>query len=110
MTASRSHHHHVYVVELHRDVLYEAGFRRANPRYDGFAPCVYVGMTGLDPARRFQNHKAGVKGNRYVQRFGLRLMPELYECFNPMPFAAARELEADLAEDYRARGWAVWQA
>lgn len=104
------HHHSVYVVELHRDVLYERRFRDANPRYDGFAPCVYVGMTGLSPQQRFANHKAGVRGNRYVQRFGVRLRPDLYEFFNPMPFDAARTLEADLAEDFRARGWAVWQA
>jgi predicted GIY-YIG superfamily endonuclease len=100
----------VYIVELHRDVLYDARFRKANPGYDGFAPCIYVGMTGLDPERRFRNHKAGLKSNRFVERFGLRLRPDLYAFFNPMPYAAACELESDLADDYRAKGWAVWQA
>jgi predicted GIY-YIG superfamily endonuclease len=107
---SRTYRHCVYVVELDRDVLYEPRFRAGNPRYDGFAPCVYVGMTGLSPQLRFQRHKAGIKSNRFVQRYGLRLRPDLYECFNPMPMSAALELEQELAEDFRERGWAVWQA
>ena len=87
-------------MELHRDVLYERRFRDANPRHDGFAPCVYVGMTGLSPERRFANHKAGVRANRYVQRFGLRLRPDLYAFFNPMPYSAACTLEA--------AHWSAW--
>lgn len=109
-TPRQRYHHHVYVVELDHDVWYETRFRDANPGYDGQSPCVYVGMTGLDPVRRFENHKAGIKGNRYVQRYGLRLRPDLYEFFNPMPFSAACTLEAELAEDFRQKGWAVWQA
>jgi hypothetical protein len=46
-------------------------------------PCVYVGMTGLPPGERFQNHKAGVKANRFVRDFGKGLLPELFECFKP---------------------------
>ncbi|MFO1195523.1 MAG: hypothetical protein U1E86_00930 [Burkholderiaceae bacterium] len=103
------HHHSVYVVELHRDVLYERRFRDANPRFDGVSPCVYVGMTGLAPEQRFRNHKRGLKSNRYVERFGLRLLPQVYACFNPMPFRGAAEMEVELAEDLRERGWAVWQ-
>jgi hypothetical protein len=106
---ARSHHHNVYVVELHKDVFHEPRFRRANPGFDKLQPCVYVGMTGLSPEQRFRNHKAGVKGNRFVQRYGLRLMPEVYACFNPMPFGVASELEVGLAQDLRARGWSVWQ-
>jgi hypothetical protein len=42
-----------------------------------------------------------------VKRYGLRLMPELYEYLNPMPFEAAAEMEKDLAEDLRAEGYTV---
>jgi hypothetical protein len=108
--AGSRYHHHVYVVELDRDVWYERRFRDVNPNYDGKSLCVYVGMTGLTPAKRFENHKAGIKGNRYVLRFGLRLRPDIYECFNPMPFGAASIMERELAQDLRAQGWAVWQA
>ena len=36
-----------------------------------------------------------------------RLMPELYEYLNPMPFEAAAQMEKDLAEDLRAEGYTV---
>ena len=52
-------------------------------------PCVYVGMTGLDPDVRFDNHKAGIRSNKYVTRFGMRLMTELFEHLNPMPYGDA---------------------
>jgi hypothetical protein len=52
----------------------------------GGKPCVYVGLTGLDPDVRFDKHKAGIQANRYAQEFGLRLLPELYELYNPLTY------------------------
>jgi hypothetical protein len=43
-------------------------------------------MTGLDPDVRFDKHKAGIQANRYAQEFGLRLLPELYELYNPLTY------------------------
>ena len=43
---ARRWHYSVYVIELSKDVLYEARFRKANPGYVPGMPCVYVGMTG----------------------------------------------------------------
>ena len=106
----RRNHYHVYVVELSKDVLYESRFMRANPDYVTGKPCVYIGMTGLDPDVRFDKHKAGIQANRYVQRFGLRLLPDLYEMYNPMPYDAARDMEVELAIDMRESGCGVWQA
>ena len=103
------HHHNVYVVELSRQVLNEAKFRRCNPGFDPRKPCVYVGMTGLAPDERFDKHKAGIKANRYVRRYGLRLVPELYEVYNPMPYEAARDMEVELAIALREDGYGVWQ-
>ena len=37
----------------------------------------------------------------------MRLMPELYEHLNPMPFEAAVQMEVELAEDLRAAGYTV---
>jgi hypothetical protein len=102
--------HNVYVVELDSAVLRFRGFRARNPAYRKGMPCVYVGMTGLPPGERFQNHKAGVKANRFVRDFGRGLLPELFECFNPMPHAAAQAMEVELAEELRSKGYAVWQA
>ena len=81
--------------------------RAANPGRDPQKPCVYVGMTGLEPEERFANHKAGVKAASVVRRYGLRLMPELYAHLNPMPFEAAAQMEVDSAEDLRRAGYTV---
>jgi GT2 family glycosyltransferase len=102
--------HHVYVIELDADVLYEPKFRKANPDYVNGKPCVYVGMTGLDPDLRFDRHKAGIQANKFAQAFGLRLLPELYEQHNPMPYGDAKYMEVDLAIRLREAGFGVWQA
>lgn len=107
---ARRAHHHVYVIELSRDVLQEPRFRKNNPDYVDGKPCVYVGMTGLDPDLRFDKHKAGIQANAYVRKYGLRLLPDLYEGFNPMAYddAVAREIEVGI--DLRLAGFGVWQA
>jgi len=107
---ARRARYHVYVVELARDVLEEARFMKANPGYKPGKPCVYVGMTGLDPDVRFDKHKAGIQANRYVQRFGLRLLPDIYDAYNPMTYDDARTMEVELAIDLRSGGYGVWQA
>ena len=102
--------HHVYVVELSNEVLSKPRFMKSNPNYRPGKPCVYVGMTGLDPDVRFDKHKAGIQSNRYVQEFGLHLLPELYELYNPLTYEDARSLEVELGIDLRAGGYGVWQA
>ncbi|HSO46461.1 MAG TPA: hypothetical protein VLQ68_00900 [Rhizobiaceae bacterium] len=106
----RRDHYHVYVIELSKDVLFEGRFLKANPGYLTGKPCLYVGMTGLDPDVRFDKHKAGIQSNRFVKAFGLRLLPECYELYNPMSYDAARDLEVELAIDFREAGYGVWQA
>lgn len=101
------HHHNVYVVLLDPAAGNTRNVRAENPDRDPDKPCVYVGMTGLAPEQRFANHKAGIKAASVVQRYGLRLLPELYEHLNPMPYAAAIQMEMDLAEDLRRAGYTV---
>jgi hypothetical protein len=105
--AETGFHHYVYVVLLEQEAASERGLLLKNPKRDPGKPCVYVGMMGLTPEERFENHRHGNKAARIVHRYGLRLMPELYECFNPMPFEAAAQMEKDLAEDLRAQGYTV---
>jgi hypothetical protein len=88
-------HHSVYVVYLR------------NPNGDGKAG-YYVGMTGLTPEERFENHKKGLKAARVVRKCGERLVPKLYAHLNPMPYEKACEMEAVLAESLRRRGYAVF--
>ena len=106
----RKPHHHVYVVELSKDVLLEPRFRKNNPGYIDGKPCVYVGMTGLDPDVRFDKHKAGIQANRFVTQYGLRLLPDLYEGFNPMSYEDAADREIEIGIDLRSAGFGVWQA
>ena len=106
----RRWHHHVYVVELSADVLYEPRFRKSNPDYVHGKPCVYVGMTGLNPDLRFDKHKAGIQSNKFVQKYGVRLLPELYAMYNPLPYRGASEMEVELGIGLREAGYGVWQA
>lgn len=102
--------YHVYVVELADQVWNLARFRRCNPDYVLGKPFVYVGMTGLDPDLRFDRHKAGVQANTLVRDWGLRLLPQLYERYNPMRYEDARRMEVELGIALRAAGYGVWQA
>jgi hypothetical protein len=104
---STSGHHNVYVVLLDDAVNSLRKVARANPDRDPAKPSVYVGLTGLDPEQRFQNHKLGIRSALLVKHHGIRLMPELYAHLNPMPYEAAAQMERDLAEDLRRDGYAV---
>ena len=88
-------HHNVYVVYL-RD-----------PKGDGKAG-YYVGMTGLSPEERFENHKKGYKAASVVTRCGERPVPRLYTHLNPMPYAQAVAMEVTLADSLRKRGCVVY--
>ena len=105
--AEPSFHHNVYVILLKPAALKDPSVLRLNPGRDPTKPAVYVGMTGLPVEHRFENHKNGYKSARVVEKYGVRLMPELYEHLNPMPFEGAVQMEKDLAEDLRAAGYAV---
>ena len=70
---------------------------------------LYVGETSRDPDLRFDQHKTGYKASRWVNRFGVRLLPDLFEHLNPMRRWEAIELEAALAEAFL-RGGVPWVA
>ena len=110
MARRSKHHYSVYVVELSDAVWNEPSFRKANPDHQLGKPFVYVGMTGLDPDVRFDKHKAGIQANRFVRDYGVRLVPKLYEVYNPMPYDGARDMEVELAIGLREAGYGVWQA
>jgi predicted GIY-YIG superfamily endonuclease len=83
--------HSVYVVLLHDG-------RRAEPWG------LYVGQTSRDPDLRFDQHKAGYKASGAARRFGVRLLPDLVGHLNPMRRWEALDLEAAVAEAFRAAG------
>jgi hypothetical protein len=105
--APDAYHHSVYVILLDPAVLKHPSILRLNPDRDPAKPCLYVGMTGLPIAERFENHKAGYKAAWVVEKYGRQLLPEFYEHLNPMPFDAAAQMEIELAEELRAAGYTV---
>jgi hypothetical protein len=107
LRTSSSDHHHVYVVLLSRRVGSLGKVRKENPNASPTKPCVYVGMSGLSPDQRFENHKAGIKSSWFVEKYGEVLLPELYSYLNPMPYDAAVIMEKELAEDLRNQGYTV---
>ena len=90
-SGARGARHYVYVILLH------------DPRQNGRWG-LYVGQTSRDPDWRFDQHKAGYKASRAVKRFGVCLLPELFEHLNPMMEWESLELEAALAESFKTAG------
>src|SRR6476620_2242510 len=106
-SAEPEFHHNVYVVLLSKAALKDRSILQRNPERDPGKPAVYVGMTGLPVDHRFENHKNGYKSARLVRKYGVRLLPEMYEHLNPMPYEHAVQMEKDLADDLRVQGYAV---
>jgi hypothetical protein len=105
--SKRSIHYHVYVVLLDNKVGRITKVRFLNPKRDPKKPCIYVGMTGLNPTERLTNHLTGYKASRFAKKYGVRLMPELYEDLNPLTYDEAVIAEAGLARRLRAEGYTV---
>ena len=91
----RGQHHSVYVVFLR------------NPKGDGKA-AYYVGMTGLTPEDRFQNHKNGRQGRPRRAKVWRAARAALYQHLNPMPYDEGEEMEVMLADSLRKRGYVVF--
>jgi len=100
----------VYVIELDSAVRQIVKFRNANPKMKSFTKCYYVGSSVRPPDERFDQHKEGYKSNRYVRKFGLKLRPDLFDRYNPIPTRSdAEQLEEYLAARLRGQGFGVWQ-
>lgn len=71
---------------------------------------VYVGMTGLTPEERYANHKRGYKaGKKIVMRYGVKLLPELYDYLNPLTREEADRMEKEtLPRELTAKGFKVY--
>lgn len=87
---ARGAHHFLYVALL-------------EDRRDGRLG-LYVGETSRDPDLRFDQHKHGYKASRWVNRFGVLLLPHLVEHLNPLRRWEAIELEPALADAFRSAG------
>ena len=77
--------HCVYVIELEPTVREIGAFRARNPSARSGKPCVYVGCTAHDPQVRLEQHMAGIRANRFVRRFGVRLRPGIMRFLEGYP-------------------------
>jgi hypothetical protein len=100
--------HSIYAIELDRAVLKKRAFRERNPGATA-GVCLYVGVTGLTPAARFERHRSGTQSGRFVRTHGRRLRLDLVEGFSRLPYRVAAAMEPRLAAWLRAQGFAVWQ-
>ena len=101
--------YYVYVIELDSQVANLRKFRQKNPAYIMGNGCVYVGQSSREPTLRFEQHKEGYKSNKYAREYGIRLRPELYEKYNPIPTRKdAEEIEEMLGQQLRKQGIGVW--
>tara|TARA_S200000501_G_scaffold160645_1_gene151494 strand:+ start:20971 stop:21291 length:321 start_codon:yes stop_codon:yes gene_type:complete len=99
----------VYVIELDPVVSEKRFFRLKNPKFIKGNPCVYVGQSTRKPSLRFEQHKEGYKSNSFAKLFGVRLLPDLYEKYNPIPTREdALEIESMIGVKLRKAGFGVW--
>jgi hypothetical protein len=99
--------HSVYVVLLDEHIGTLPQMRLRNPKHNLSKPCVYIGLTSARVGPRFEYRKATGELEWRVYRFGVRLMPKLYEHLNPMTYETALQTAKKLAEDLRAKGYCV---
>ena len=101
--------YYVYVIKLDSQVNKIKRFREANPKYKINNDCFYVGQSVRKPELRFEQHKEGYKSNRYAKKYGIRLEPEFYKKYNPIPTRRdAEKIEKYLAESLRDDGYGIW--
>ena len=71
--------------------------------------CFYVGQSAKAPMLRFKQHKEGYKSNSFARNFGIKLVPDFYEKYNPTPTRKdAEDLEQYIADTLRKKGYGVW--
>ncbi len=101
--------YNVYVIKLDKEVLSSKKFLEKNPNIKTRRACYYVGQTCHDPETRFKQHKTGYKSNRFVKRYGIKLVPRKFKKYNPIKKRKkAEEIERLLTEKLRRKGHGVW--
>ena len=106
----------VYVIGLRTEVLERRKFVEANPDYITGKPCYYVGSTSLSPNERAEQHRVAYRNpagkklfNTYAYEYFDGLRPKQYRRLNPISSREeAEQIEAELAERLRKRGFGIW--
>jgi hypothetical protein len=103
MGTERERRYSIYVVLLDPYIGTLPQMRRRNPKRDPSKPCVYVGLTSLPVNGRFDFRRATPEHEWRLHKFGVRLMPELYDSLRPMTCKQALQTAKELADDLRAK-------
>jgi hypothetical protein len=107
MGTERELRYRVFVVLLDEYVGTLPQMRLRNPKRHPSKPCVYLGLTPLPVGRRFDFRRATPEHEWRLHKFGVRLMPELYDSLRPMTCKRALQMARKLADDLRAKGFGV---
>ena len=101
--------YYLYVIELDKQVGKLKKFRKQNSNLILGSRCFYVGQSVRAPMLRFKQHKEGYKSNSFARNFGIKLVPDFYEKYNPIPTRKdAEDLEQYIADTLRKKGYGVW--
>ncbi len=101
--------YYIYVIELDKKVGKIKKVRNKNPEYLDGNRCFYVVQSARAPLLRFKQHKEGYKSNSFAKKFGLKLIPNFYQKYNPIPTRKdAEELEKYLTSKLRDKRYGVW--
>jgi hypothetical protein len=82
--------------------IYIVLLKMTDKKRPGYA--LYVGRTSHKPEVRFQQHKDGYKASKYVKKYGVSLLPGLFEHLNPMSNSESIELEVRIADALKKEG------
>jgi hypothetical protein len=66
---------------------------------------LYVGESANPPDVRFGQHRRGYKASKAVKKYGISLLPSLFEHINPFSKGQNLEVQAELAEVFRIAGF-----
>ena len=101
--------YYIYVIELDKKVGTLAKFRKQSPKFILGNRCFYVGQSAKAPMLRFKQHKEGYKANYFAKVYGVRLVPNLYEKYNPIPTRKdAENIEIMIGKALRQKHIGVW--
>jgi hypothetical protein len=103
----RDFRYSVFVVLLEDYVGTLPQMRRRNPKRDLSKPFVYVGFTSSPLDRRFDFRRAAPEHEWRLHKFGVRLMPELYDSLQPMTCKRALQAAKELADVLGAKRFGV---
>jgi len=68
---------------------------------------LYVGESANPPNVRFGQHRCGYRSSRKVRKWGICLLPSLYEHINPMPKSDRKIVEKALWSAFSVAGFWV---